>query len=49
MPLLAATRHLIDGKRLALMKQGAVLLNFARDALVDGEAVVAALRERRLK
>jgi D-3-phosphoglycerate dehydrogenase len=48
-PLLAATRHLIDGKRLALMKPGAVLLNFARDALVDGEAVVAALRERRLK
>ena len=48
-PLLAMTRNLIDGKRLALMKQGAVLLNFARDALVDDAAVVAALRARRLK
>jgi D-3-phosphoglycerate dehydrogenase len=48
-PLLPATRHLIDGKRLALMKHGAVLLNFARDALVDAGAVVAALREHRLK
>jgi len=48
-PLLPATRHLIDGKRLAAMKHGAVLLNFARDALVDDEAVVAALREHRLK
>jgi D-3-phosphoglycerate dehydrogenase len=48
-PLLAATRHLIDAKRLAALKPGAVLLNFARDALVDEDAVVAALRERRLK
>jgi D-3-phosphoglycerate dehydrogenase len=48
-PLLPATRHLIDDKRLAVMKHGAVLLNFARDALVDGDAVVAALRGHRLK
>src|SRR5450432_1403269 len=32
-PLLPATRNLIDEKRLSLMKTGAVLLNFARDAL----------------
>ena len=31
------------------MKSGAVLLNFARDAVVDDEAVVAALRANRLK
>jgi D-3-phosphoglycerate dehydrogenase len=49
LPLLPATRHLLDEKRLALMKPGAVLLNFARDALVDDAAVVAALRVRRLK
>ena len=49
LPLLQATRGLIDEKRLALMKPGAVLLNFARDALVDDAAVVAALRARRLK
>jgi D-3-phosphoglycerate dehydrogenase len=48
-PLLPMTRNLIDTKRLAVMKQGAVLLNFARDALVDDAAVVAALRARRLK
>ena len=48
-PLLAMTRNLIDEKRLAIMKQGAVLLNFARDALVDDAAVVAALKARRLK
>jgi D-3-phosphoglycerate dehydrogenase / 2-oxoglutarate reductase len=48
-PLLPVTRNLIDAQRLAAMKQGAVLLNFARDALVDDAAVVAALRSRRLK
>ena len=49
LPLIAATRHLIDAKRLALVKPGAVLLNFARDAIVDDVAVVAALRSHRLK
>jgi D-3-phosphoglycerate dehydrogenase len=48
-PLLPVTRHLIDAKRLAGMKPGASLLNFARDSIVDDEAVVAALRARRLK
>ncbi|MFZ5539450.1 MAG: phosphoglycerate dehydrogenase [Pseudomonadota bacterium] len=48
-PLVAATRHLIDGRRLAMMKPGAVLLNFARDAVVDEEAVAQALRDRKLK
>jgi D-3-phosphoglycerate dehydrogenase len=48
-PLLAVTRHLVDQKRLSAMKAGAVLLNFARDAIVDEDAVVASLRARRLK
>ena len=49
LPLLPTTRNLIDDKRLAVMKHGASLLNFARDALVDEHAVVAALRAHRLK
>ena len=48
-PLLPVTRHMIDATRLAAMKPGSVLLNFARDALVDDEAVKAALRGGRLK
>jgi len=48
-PLLPVTRHLIDAKRLAAMKPGAVLLNFARDAVVDEQAVIEALAARRLK
>jgi D-3-phosphoglycerate dehydrogenase len=48
-PLLDVTRHLIDERRLAAMKHGASLLNFARDAIVDEAAVVAALRAHRLK
>ena len=49
LPLLPVTRHLIDERRLAVVKPGAVLLNFARDAVVDESAVVAALRAHRLK
>ncbi len=48
-PLSDRTRHLIDAKRLAGMKSGAALLNFARDAIVDEDAVVAALRAGTLK
>jgi D-3-phosphoglycerate dehydrogenase len=48
-PLLPVTRHLVDAKRLAVMKPGAVLLNFARDAVIDENAVLEALAARRLK
>ena len=48
-PLLPVTRHLINSKRLGVMKAGAVLLNFARDAIVDEDAVVEALGAHRLK
>jgi D-3-phosphoglycerate dehydrogenase len=49
LPLVPATRGLINEQRLAVMKPGAVLLNFARDAIVDEAAVAAALREQKLK
>ena len=48
-PLLDATRHLINAQRLAVIKPGSALLNFARDAVVDEDAVVAALHAGRLK
>ena len=48
-PLLDATRNLIDAKRIGLMKPGAVLLNFSRDGIVDNTAVLDALNDRRLK
>jgi D-3-phosphoglycerate dehydrogenase len=48
-PLVDKTRHLVDAKRLALVRKGAILLNFARDAIVDEEALLAAFAEHRLK
>ena len=48
-PLLPVTRHLINAPRLAAMKPGSVLLNFARDALIDTEAVRASLDAGHLK
>ena len=47
-PLMDKTRHLVDGERLAHAKPGCVLLNFARDAIVDEEAVLASLHAGRL-
>ena len=48
-PLLDATRNLMNAQRLALMKKGAILLNFARDGIVDDKAVVEALRTDNLR
>ncbi len=42
------TRHLLDARRVALMKDSAFVVNVARGALVDEDALVAALREGRL-
>jgi len=42
-PLNDATRNMINEQRIKLMKKGAVVLNFARDGIVDDGAVVAAL------
>jgi D-3-phosphoglycerate dehydrogenase len=48
-PLLDKTRNLIDAGALELLRPGAVLLNFARDGIVDDQAVAAALAAHKLK
>jgi D-3-phosphoglycerate dehydrogenase len=48
-PLLDATRGLINADRIRLMKNGAILLNFSRDGVVDNDAVLEALAAKRLR
>ena len=47
-PALDATRHLINEDALASIKKGAVLLNFAREAIVDPDAVLRSLDQDKL-
>ena len=42
-PLTEATANTINAERLKLMKPGSVILNFARNGIIDDQAVVAAL------
>lgn len=45
-PYSAATRHLVGGRELGLMKPTAVLINTARGAIIDQEALIRALQAR---
>ena len=47
-PLLEATRNLINAGNLEQIKHGAVLLNFSREGVADEEAVLAALNANKL-
>lgn len=42
-PLTEATRHIINAERLRIMKPEVVILNFAREGVVDEDAIVDAL------
>nr|WP_242518269.1 phosphoglycerate dehydrogenase [Halochromatium roseum] len=42
-PLTDKTRHMINAERIQSMRDGAVLLNFSRDGIIDDDAAVTAL------
>jgi len=48
-PLLDSTQGMINAETLAMMKDGVILLNFARDKLVDDVALEAALKSGKVK
>ena len=48
-PLVAATRGMVNASRIKLMKNGAILLNFSREGIVDNDAVLEALEAKRLR
>ena len=48
-PLLPDTEKMINAETIAKMKDGVVILNFARDLLVDDDAMEAALKSGKVK
>ena len=48
-PLLDSTRGMINGQTTGQMKDGVVVLNFARDLLVDDDAMAAALETGKVR
>jgi len=48
-PLLDMTRNLINAERIAMMQPGLILLNFAREGIVDDQAEVAGIASKQIK
>ena len=48
-PLLDSTKHMIGKEAIAKMKKGVILVNMARDQLVDEEAVVASIEAGKVR
>lgn len=48
-PLTDATHHMINRSRLQLMKDQIILLNFARDGIIDNEALLEALQAEKVQ
>jgi phosphoglycerate dehydrogenase-like enzyme len=49
LPLTAETRHMINDAAFAAMKPTAVVINIGRGPVIDQEAMVRALTEKRIK
>ncbi len=47
-PLIDATKHMINAERLKTMRDNAVILNFARNGIIDDEAVSAAIKSGKI-
>ena len=47
-PLIDATRNMINSDRLKSLKNGVVILNFARDGIVDNEAIIAGIKSEKI-
>ena len=48
-PLMDATRGMVNEEAVAKMKRGVILLNFARDVLMDEQAVLQGIRSGRIR
>ena len=48
-PLLDSTRGMLDEKAVSMMKDGVVILNYARDLLADEDAVLKGLESGKIK
>ncbi len=48
-PLTDNTKHMINAEAINMMKQNVVVLNFARDLLVDEDAMIKALEEGKVR
>lgn len=47
-PLTEQTRHIVNSDSLALMKEGAMLVNTSRGGLIDTESVIQALKSKQI-
>lgn len=47
-PLTDETRHLINAQTIAMMKKGVVLINTSRGALMDAEALIDGIKDRKI-
>lgn len=45
-PLNKDTKHMISGPQFNVMKKGAVILNFAREGIIDHDALLAAINQK---